>query len=267
MCIRDSIYTDGSYFSDTKGAGAGWLCSMFEDSMAVGKNASNYDGEVCAVLEASNQLSTHNLTPSKAVFLIDSQAAISALSSNASTDCLRTIQCREKLAELIKNGWVVALQWVPSHVGIPGNERADILAKRGAETDQPEIPFTLNRANNLITNTINNATLKTLKDLSIGKKWESLATAGTIPKHLERAEAVARFRLATGHDYLQAHLYRIGLAADETCPLCGLGRMDGDHLQTCQSLTYPNDDTINRYWEARRRMVEAPRTGVGKKIK
>ena len=176
--------------------------------MPVGKNASNYDGEVCAVLQASKQLRALNLNPTKVVF-------------------------------------------------------KDSLAKRGAETNQPEIPFTLHRAQNLITSTSNKASLNTLKDLSIGKKWESLATTRIIPIHLERSEAVARFRITTGHDYLQEHLHRIGLVADDTCPLCGLGRMDGGHLQTCQALTYPINDTTNRYWEARRQMMEASRTGVG----
>ena len=29
-------------------------------------------------------------------------------------------------------GWEVAMEWVPAHVNIPGNERADALAKAGA---------------------------------------------------------------------------------------------------------------------------------------
>ncbi|GFX40678.1 reverse transcriptase [Trichonephila clavipes] len=73
------------------------------------------------------------LALAKIVFSIDSQAAILALSSNIPTDCLNKIQCRTKIAELISYGWTAALQWVPSHVGILGNEKADQKAKKGVE--------------------------------------------------------------------------------------------------------------------------------------
>lgn len=256
------IYTDGSCLSG--GAGAGWFCHLFEGTVAVGKNATNFDGEVCAIHEASSQLLATDLAPARVVFLIDSQAAILALGSNAPTDCLRTIQCRTKLAELISRGWVVVLQWVPGHVGIPGNERADAKAKQGAESSQPDLPMTLTRAKNLINISVKYATTENLQNACSGKKWETLATVGPIPRHLERAEAVARFRLATGHDYLGVHLHRIGLAESESCPLCGQARMDGDHLLDCSHLdNYATDDLVGRYWEARRAMVQKPSTGVG----
>ncbi|GFX27591.1 uncharacterized protein TNCV_4996461 [Trichonephila clavipes] len=65
---------------------------------AVGKNATNYDGEILTVCEATTQLLSAVLAPAKAVFSIDSEAAILALSSNTPTDCLNTIECRTKIA-------------------------------------------------------------------------------------------------------------------------------------------------------------------------
>ncbi|GFX99750.1 reverse transcriptase [Trichonephila clavipes] len=38
------IYTDGSYLPEANGAGTGWFCRLFEVSLAVGKNATNYNG-------------------------------------------------------------------------------------------------------------------------------------------------------------------------------------------------------------------------------
>ena len=43
-----------------------------------------------------------------------------------------------QLTQLTRAGVNIALQWVPAHVGIPGNERADSLAGRGAATPDPE---------------------------------------------------------------------------------------------------------------------------------
>ncbi|GFV24803.1 hypothetical protein TNCV_882711 [Trichonephila clavipes] len=54
---------------------------------------------------------------------------------------------------------------------------------------------------------------------SFGKPWETLATVGPIPRHLERAEAVAHFHLTTEHGFLGVYLYWLGMAANEACPL------------------------------------------------
>ncbi|GFX40606.1 reverse transcriptase [Trichonephila clavipes] len=123
--MSGSIYNDGPYLPKTNGASVRWFCRLFEGSLTVGKNATNYDGEILSVCKATMQLLAAGLAPAKVVFFIESEAAILALSSNTPTHCLNTIQCQTKIVELISYGWTVALQWVPSHVGIPGNEKAD----------------------------------------------------------------------------------------------------------------------------------------------
>ncbi|GFT84986.1 uncharacterized protein TNCV_2507821 [Trichonephila clavipes] len=80
--------------------------------------------------------------------------------------------------------------------------RVDQIAKHGAESTQPEVPLSLRRAKSIISTHIDKNTAMTQKTKSFGKPWETLATVGPIPRHLERAEVVARFRLTTGHDFL-----------------------------------------------------------------
>ncbi|GFY27431.1 reverse transcriptase [Trichonephila clavipes] len=158
----------------------------------------------------------------------------------------------------------MTLQWVPSHVGIPDNERADQKAKQGADSTQSEILLTPRRAKNIISTHIDNHTAITQKTKSFGKPWETLATAGPIPRHLERAKTVASFRLTTGHNLLEVYLHWLRGTANVSCPLCGHARMDGDHLPQFTGLSeYTADDIVSRYWETRRQMVKKPSTGVG----
>ena len=37
-----------------------------------------------------------------------------------------------RLRNMRAMGWEVVMEWIPAHVNIPGNERADALAKAGA---------------------------------------------------------------------------------------------------------------------------------------
>ncbi|GIY05174.1 putative gag-pol polyprotein [Caerostris darwini] len=173
----------------------------------------------------------------KDVFLNNSQVALSVLSSNSPIDCPRTVRCSTNLAKLLTNGWALHFQWDPNHVGDPGNKRADVMAKSGAESNQSEFPLTLKTACNLIIAAIDNFTSRSLKDFSDNKRWKCLATGDRIPMHLELShEAVVCFRLTTVHDYLQAHLHGIGLASDGICPLCQIANIDTDHLQNCSEL-------------------------------
>uniref|UniRef100_T1I318 Reverse transcriptase zinc-binding domain-containing protein n=1 Tax=Rhodnius prolixus TaxID=13249 RepID=T1I318_RHOPR len=101
-----------------------------------------------------------------------------------------------------------------------------------------------------------------------GKRWQVLVEpGGRVPPNLTRRDGVACFRLLTGHDYLQAHLCRIGLAVDPTCTLCGREDMSSEHLVVCPSIEdirslILSDDIYRKkalvYWEARRRMAELP---------
>ncbi|GFT51926.1 reverse transcriptase [Trichonephila clavipes] len=120
------------------------------------------------------------------------------------------ISSKTKIAELISYGWTVALQWVPSHVGISGNERANKKTKQGAKSSQLEASLPLRRAKSIISTYIAKCTAVTQKTKSLGKPWETLATVSSIPRHLERDGAVARFCLTTRHDFLGVYLYWFG---------------------------------------------------------
>lgn len=103
------IYTDGSSLPNSGDTGAGFYSKSFEGHFAVGTPLTNYDGEVAAIHAAAAAL--QNMThPSKAVFCIDSQAAIINLSHNSQCDCESTIECQKLLDTLITRGWTLQLQ-------------------------------------------------------------------------------------------------------------------------------------------------------------
>ncbi|GFT32436.1 reverse transcriptase [Trichonephila clavipes] len=156
------------------------------------------------------------------------------------------------------------LKSVPSRVGISDNERADQKPKEGAESSQPEVPLTLKKANSLISTCVCKYTTGTQSTKILWKPWEILSIVGPIQRHLERSEAVARFRLTTRHDFLGVYLHWLCLAVDEACPLCGRARIDSDHLLLCSELVeYMTHDIVSRYWEAPCQRAKKPSKGVG----
>lgn len=264
------IYTDGSSVPGTGRTGAGYFSHLFEGSVPIGTPSSSFDGELAAVKAATERLASNDVTHfKKVVFLIDSQAAILALSRNSDTDSQLTLDTRASLNSLCAT-WFVKLQWIPSHVGILGNEKADILAKHGTTLPQPSLLVPLSTAKSQIDLAVKSFTRRKHLADAHGKSWECL-TRGPIVK-LPRHEAVPKFRTLTGHDLLPVHLHRLGIVPSPECPLCRNGNLDGLHLLDCQGLAEERRRTMGEpatkrlgilYWSARHRMAEMPRVGVG----
>uniref|UniRef100_A0A0A9WJ85 Ribonuclease H1 n=1 Tax=Lygus hesperus TaxID=30085 RepID=A0A0A9WJ85_LYGHE len=133
------VFTDGSATgARRRNAGAGVYCKEFEICCPVGHLASNFEGEIKGILMALERIKKR-VDPNVAI-LVDSQAAIMAVTSSSQTISKDVLDCRKLVHEGIMDGKVIVFQWVPSHCGIDGNERADELAKRGAEMNQPGAP-------------------------------------------------------------------------------------------------------------------------------
>nr|XP_042913121.1 uncharacterized protein LOC122273124 [Parasteatoda tepidariorum] len=142
-------------------------------------------------------------------------------------------------------GKTATLQWIPGHCDIAGNERADVLAKRGTRILQAlssPVPFTTLKR--IVRSKINGDFHHQLSERVKTKMWSDLRQ-NTIP-YWPRREAVAQLRLYTGHDCLAAHLFPLGLAPD---PYCSLHKnqavLDGSRILCCGS------SSTERYWEAR----------------
>ena len=118
----------------------------------------------------------------------------------------------------------VSLQWMPAHLGLTGNERADRLAQIGSQAMQTQSPVTYREA-------------KTLLHSRFNGDWKK--ENGGYQAHLDPiwrlvwVQQTTIFHLHTGHNGLRAHLKRNGISDTSLCE-CGQADQTPDHvLQSC----------------------------------
>lgn len=164
-------------------------------------------------------------------------------------------------------GIVLVLQWIPSHCDIPGNERADTLAKKGASQVQPENPVSQATAKQII-----KANLKTEWQNSWAQCDKGRVVFQFVPKpnrndpihFLKRKEQVVMFRLRTNHIQLNAHLSRITTNHQPTCTRCGYIEENVQHslfdcptLQDLQRECLPlNPDRENTLYSSKQQLLQ-----------
>ncbi|GFX75062.1 hypothetical protein TNCV_1846341 [Trichonephila clavipes] len=111
--------------------------------------------------------------------------------------------------------------------------------------------------------------------LTVGKSWSCLLDDQRRAQlsALLRVEGVAFFKDITEHDYLQAHLFKVGLADLPLCHLCKSEPMTEEHLSDCPALLHflsqgncgvllTSRATSALYWTERRLMSERKLAGV-----
>ena len=125
----------------------------------------------------------------------------------------------------------ITLQWISSHCGIVGNEKADALSKVGSKMEQYSHSVTYREAKTIIHNRYQS-------------QWKRRmgADSGVDEIHqLQRNQQTILFRLRTGHCRLLCHLHRLKIAHTDECP-CGTGPQTPQHiLQNC-----PAHDALRR---------------------
>ncbi|XP_055643087.1 uncharacterized protein LOC129779558 [Toxorhynchites rutilus septentrionalis] len=142
---------------------------------------------------------------------------------------------RHLLSVLVEKLFKITLAWVPSHCSIPGNEKADSLAKVGASEGTL---FEMQIAYNEFFHIPRQDTL-----VSWQRIWSEDEFGRWLHTIIPKVSSKAWFkglnvgrdfirvisRLMSNHYNLNAHLYRIGLAANNLCD-CGDGYHDIEHI-------------------------------------
>lgn len=126
---RVRIFTNGSVDSTRKFATAAFVIPFLgvEWSARLSEMCNSMIAGQTAITEALRVL--QDLPPADVVILSDSRASIQRLRLPDTTDTA-TREARTLPEQLLNRGRKVTLQWVPSHVGITGNEDADRLKDR-----------------------------------------------------------------------------------------------------------------------------------------
>ena len=151
-------YTDASKIKDKAGTGIFIPKKGVELSIRVSPDSSISSTELAAIEDCLLLLKTsYQGEDSSIVILSDSLSAIQCLSNRNNAYHNRDIyRILSLISEFKDQGQQVTLVWVPAHLGIPGNEKADSLAKNAtskAHIDR-QIPATVKDARRFVARTI-----------------------------------------------------------------------------------------------------------------
>jgi ribonuclease HI len=228
-----AFFTDGSLIEDSTGFGV--FNAIHSASRMLKAPASVYVAELAAIHYA---LETIASLPSDSYFIFsDSLSCVEAIRSQRPVrhSSYLLTKIRDILSALSSLCFVITFVWVPSHCSIPGNEKADSLAKVGAmEGDIYERHIAFNEFFHIF---------RQQSLVSWQNKWSEDCLGrwlySIIPKvskqpwfkglDVSRDFIRVMSRLMSNHYNLNAHLSRIELRDSGLCE-CGTDYQDADHV-------------------------------------
>ncbi|SLM36388.1 reverse transcriptase [Lasallia pustulata] len=142
------FYTDGSKLESnvnsqvkaSLGAGIYWIFgkATSSESHFLGHTQEIMDAEIYAISQALERITDAKTRKKHFWVFTDSQSAIQNLQKDQmETEVYRDM--RQTLEEIKAQGRKVHIHLIPSHTFVPGNELADMAAKKGARNADPEI--------------------------------------------------------------------------------------------------------------------------------
>ena len=133
------IFTDSSQLEGYIKAGAGIHCELFSCYIPLGQHSTAFDGEIEAIRTALRLLNLHQNKFERSVIFSDSKAAILSAGSTETKISAEARDCQDLIRQLKVKHKQIALQWIPGHCQIAGNEQADTLPKKGTKITQTHI--------------------------------------------------------------------------------------------------------------------------------
>ena len=230
------IYTDGSKLNE-KASYSVYFPSFGNISHRISDDSGIFTAEVEAINKALSYIKISPRSDRRFVIFCDSKSVLESIESQETKiPCM--IRLLDTLQELKKNS-VVKFCWVPSHVGIPGNETADILAKNALNIIEPiptKIPYSdfIPKVKTYIRNlwqeryTHCHQNIRPIKLYHINPNIRPFSI-----KSLSRKDEVIIHRIRIGHTRITHSYLMEGIHIDNipNCPFCHFfGSLTVKHL-------------------------------------
>ena len=110
-----------------------------EKSWSLSQGTSIFSAELIGVLKVLECAIEYPVCPVEIVIFIDSSSAIKAIISTGLSLNEIVFNIRQSMVDLHSRGTRIKLVWIPSHIGISGNETADRLARQESETPSANV--------------------------------------------------------------------------------------------------------------------------------
>jgi ribonuclease HI len=236
------FYTDGSLLEGKAGAGIHASQAnetIHESKYYLGTETEVFDAEIYGMMKATE--TAIRLTRDEHItdiwIFCDNQSAVRRMRDKRPLPGQEYILKTHHNAEILSNRNIkLHIHWVPGHVNVKGNERADILAKQGTEGKrQPR------DSNTSITHLRRKNKEQQLQDwtkrwptLNRGRQYHGRPATNIHPllrNHPSRKLVSTVIQLRTGHGYTRQYLTRIPSSdiSSATCP-CGYRKQTPEHL-------------------------------------
>lgn len=244
------IFTDGTRQEDgTVAAAYGQTHPTGKERRYyLGKNKEVFDTKCWAIKERAESLARDGTYDKKIMFGVDSQAAIFRMQTRIPRPAQLSVVVFRKVVETLQlRGCKVEILWTPSHIGIEGNERADMAAEQAARraTRTRERPkwMSISHIRRRVNSLKKREGKQALESSNIGTEYVSSGDKGI--KTFKKSETARLIQLRTNHFLSTSYKKGRGNQMEDTCTLCNREAMTRDHLMTrCKTLRGENLDLI-----------------------
>lgn len=255
LCLSDTtaVYSDASSIPGGQGVGVGFAAyslnsftpSKFQEfGVNIGKLQLVYNGELEGIVSAAEHMAELKEKNHSYLLFADNQAALKRLATPSDNPGQSwQIRLIEAATQIEQNQSTVELHWVPGHKDVEGNETADALAKRAAQSAPSSGTKSLAMLGMQINEKRTKMWFRVLRKhaRTSGKKhrdtykknfgW-TLRKQLAIPPGTPKAVSSAYYQLRIGHGYFNAYRKRFKLSDTGLCS-CGVEQTPEHLLLSC----------------------------------